>query len=386
MYSHLGREGKDGWGRSFYMAKALAKHGHEVTFLTTRQEISFFKINKRKYKDVNVMSFPDVIPGKLKSAGFGFISLLLKVFHAIGNKYDLVIADCGHRPSGLPCVTNRMVHKSIYFTEWWDYFGDDGYYKEKGVLFKLFYGKIETWAEIADKKNADGVVVLSTLMKERALKHGVTNVEIIPGGSLVQELKMHKHDSIENKRINFVYLGMSNGEVKELEPFLRAIGRSEFKNKVRFVTYGSFLSKTNLQKYNLSHIIDERGWIDFLESGDELKDSDVFVQIRRDNVISRAGWPNKLGDYLALGRPIIIFPYGDLEEFVKKHAQGFFTTDYNEEAIVFKIREILNNKLDFENMGIANRKVAESISWEKRAADILDFYSTTLTQKVTVKN
>ncbi|WP_324721857.1 glycosyltransferase [Salinimicrobium sp. HB62] len=378
MYSHLGREGKDGWGRSFYMAKALASHGHEVTFLTTRQERSFFTINKRKYNGVNIISFPDVIPGKLKSAGFGFISLFLKILHAIGNKYDLVVADCGHRPSGLPCIINRMAHNSLYFSEWWDYFGDEGYYKEKGFLFKLFYGKIETWAEIADKKNADGVIVLSTLMKDRALNHGVSNVEIIPGGSLVQELKRHNHGSLENKRINFVYLGMSNGEVNELEPFLKAIGRAEFKDKVRFVTYGSFLNETNLQKYNLSHVIDERGWIDYLESGDDLKDSDVFVQIRRDNVISRAGWPNKLGDYLALGRPILIYPYGDLNNFTKQYPAGFFVTQFDEEAIALKIHYILKRKKDFESMGLANRKVAEGISWEKRAADILKFYSATL--------
>ena len=30
LYSHFGREGKDGWGRSFYMAKAMAILGHEV--------------------------------------------------------------------------------------------------------------------------------------------------------------------------------------------------------------------------------------------------------------------------------------------------------------------------------------------------------------------
>src|SRR5690554_4170602 len=118
LYSHFGRKGKDGWGRSFYMAKAMANLGHDVVFLTTKENISFFKVEKENLYNVSVLSYPDFMPSKLKSSGFGFISLIGKLIYTATHKFDLVISDCGHRPSGLPCKLNRKIYKSIYLSEW----------------------------------------------------------------------------------------------------------------------------------------------------------------------------------------------------------------------------------------------------------------------------
>ena len=46
LYSHHGMKGKNGWGRTFYMAQGLADLGHDVTLLTINPKCSFFKINK----------------------------------------------------------------------------------------------------------------------------------------------------------------------------------------------------------------------------------------------------------------------------------------------------------------------------------------------------
>ena len=45
LYSHHGMKGKNGWGRTFYMAQGLADLGHDVTLLTINPKCSFFKIN-----------------------------------------------------------------------------------------------------------------------------------------------------------------------------------------------------------------------------------------------------------------------------------------------------------------------------------------------------
>ena len=44
LYSHHGMKGKNGWGRTFYMAQGLADLGHDVTLLTINPKCSFFKI------------------------------------------------------------------------------------------------------------------------------------------------------------------------------------------------------------------------------------------------------------------------------------------------------------------------------------------------------
>ena len=48
-----------------------------------------------------------------------------------------------------------------------------------------------------------------------------------------------------------------------------------------------------------------------------LNDIDIFLQLLDDNNMSRAGWPNKLGDYLAFGKPIILLPTEMLKNLLK---------------------------------------------------------------------
>ena len=52
LYSHHGMKGKNGWGRTFYMAQGLADLGHDVTLLTINPKCSFFKINTIIYQGV----------------------------------------------------------------------------------------------------------------------------------------------------------------------------------------------------------------------------------------------------------------------------------------------------------------------------------------------
>lgn len=376
LYSHFGREGKDGWGRSFYMAKAMANLGHEVVFLTNRPETSFLLAKKKNLHKVRVISFPDFLPAKLKSSGFGFVSIIGKLFFAATHKFDLVIADCGHRPTGLPCKLNRKIYGSTYLTEWWDFFGEGGYYDKKPFWFKLLYGRREKRNEIQDKLSADGVIVLSEQMKERAIEINVKNVIVVHGGCLIDEIKPTSVSTKSDTKINFCYIGMANSEIIELDPILSALTNKVVREKVRLVAYGSAIKAEYIEKYNLEGVIDERGWIDYLKDAEKLDDIDIFIQIRRDNIVSRAGWPNKLGDYMANGKPIIISPYGDLVDFVNKNPDGFITVKYDSQSILEKIKDILSMKYDLKQMGKRNREVAEKNSWESKAAQIIKFKST----------
>jgi len=381
LYSHFGREGKDGWGRSFYMAKAMANLGHEVVFLTNIEKFSFFRIAKKNIHNVKVIAFPDIIPSKLKSSGFGLLSIIGKILYSASHKFDLVIADCGHRSTGLPCKINRFLYKSTYFSEWWDYFGAGGYYDNKPLLFKILYGWIEKKAEINDKLNADGVIVLSELMKNRALQNGVKNVIIVHGGCLINEIKASRFNTKNDNKINFCYIGMAESEIIELDPFLKALSNPDFKNEIRFITFGSYLRPQIIEKYKLNGIVEERGWIDYLKNVDKLDDVDVYVQIRRNNILSIAGWPNKLGDYMSNGKPILLFPYGDLVSFISDNPDGFITVNYEIESISLKIKEIISGKYDLLKMGIINRGIAEKNSWESKALEIIKFRNNLIYEK-----
>ena len=78
---------------------------------------------------------------------------------------------------------NRLLRKSklndVFLTyewmkTWWDFFGKEGQYEYKHILFKLFVGKYELWSEVHNKKKADGVIALSNFTLKRAIENGIS--------------------------------------------------------------------------------------------------------------------------------------------------------------------------------------------------------------------
>ncbi|SMD44626.1 Glycosyltransferase involved in cell wall bisynthesis [Aquiflexum balticum DSM 16537] len=374
LYVHRGVEGKDGWGRSFFLASGMSKLGHSVTFMTTSFQRRFLKFEKKTIDGVLIYVFPDLLPLKLKASGFGIFSLFFKTVFVGFNKFDLIISDCGHRPSNFPAFINQFLFGSIHLTEWWDFYGDGGYYNEKPWYFRIFYGKLEKWLEIKSKKKADGVIVLSNWMFNKALSTGIKNVKIIHGGALTSKLKYQKPLPDRTGKIKLAYIGMADTELDLMIPFFNSLSDVRIKEKVIFLGFGNILNPLKKKQYGLDKILIEKGWIDYLNDTSVLEEIDVFVMIRKVNENALAGWPNKIGDYLALGRPILINPYGDLIDFVKDNPFGFIPVNFDEESIIQAIIKITSNKFDLIEMGEYNRALGESNSWEKKSGEIISFY------------
>ncbi len=283
---------KSGWGRTFSLARGLAERGNDVTIITTNPGVFIF-IKRKFINGVHVIIFPN------KLALTEGLSLLLKLIYVSQKKFDIVHSDSGHRPSsGWPCLLNRLIYKSKYIAEWWDFFGNGGQLENKPRLFKLFLGQFESWSELNDKRNADGIVVLSKYMRSRAIALGISKEEIaiVYGAADVSSIPPLKWANkriinLDDNKLVFGYIRMSDGEVPDLEPFLNAI--SAFKNQIVFVTYGKKLSDKYRKKYNLQNNFIESGWIDYSRDSALFEVVDIFVLIKKDNIINKAGWLNK---------------------------------------------------------------------------------------------
>lgn len=369
-------QGKNGWGRTFYMAKGLADLGHNVTLFTINPKTSFFKVKIKNFKGVKLVVLPDFFPPKIKSSGFAIWSTLFGLIYSLSHKFDFSISDCGHRFTSLPCKLNRKLYQSKYIVEWWDFFGKGGYLEKKNKLFKILYGSIESYMEISDKKKANAVIVLSSYMKNRAIENGIESnkIFIVPGGSITDDIKPIFPNKTRKgkKKIKFGYIGVDNNEIELLQPFIEALKVNNNNEKFQLILYGSQISDDKWQQKGLSEVAEYRGWLDYSKDISSLKDIDIFLQLLNDSNISKAGWPNKLGDYLAIGKPIILAPYGDITKFIEGQ-KGFFIVKYDSDNIANMLSHIsqLPNS-EFYNMGVSNYELAKTISWKNRAISIID--------------
>ena len=351
------------------MAQGLADLGHEVTLLTINPMCTFGGTKTIVSDNLRIKVLPDFFSKRIKSSGFAIWSTLWGVFYAVSHRYDVCIADCGHRFTSIPCKINRLVYKSLYISEWWDFFGKGGYYGAKSRLFKLLWGKIECKREILDKKKADAVIVLSSFMRDRAAQNGIdlSKVHIVSGGSIVRDVPpfypLRKTDGV----IKIAFIGINDFEIQSILPFINVLRKTQMKYKFRLILYGKSISADYCERYDLAEISEFRGWLDYRKNLLTLEDVDIFLQLRKDDNASKAGWPNKIGDYLAFGKPILLSPYGDLEDFVKGK-NGFFLVEYNEQSIYDILLKIAELPFDvLRRMGEENRKLAEEISWKSKA-------------------
>ncbi len=383
LISHVGIFKKAGWGRIFPLAAGLAKMGNQVTILTTNPKFSIF-IKKLILKDVNILIFPEVIPKRISKMGFGFLSLILKIRHVIFTRYDIVHSDNGHRPlSGIPCRINKRIYGSVYVAEWYDWYGKGGQFDTKRKLFKILLGRYELKYEIKDKKIADGVVVLSEVLrlraesikpKERIIKiHGGADVRVIP---FLYDNSLLRERYNLNDILTLGYINSESYRLAEFLPLINALNKNGLMDKVKILVFGE--SDLLYQKLpeEIRDQINFYGWIDYSKDFEVLQLIDVFFLFKEEILSNMAGWPNCIGDYLACGRPVLLNPVGDVVDFAEKYPYAFIKTTRSEDDIYNKIKYIIENKESIRERGIMIRKLAEDlISWERKVENFMFFMS-----------
>lgn len=379
---HHGIIKKNGWGRTFELARQLSLLGNEILFVTSSDKKGFLW-DVSIINGVKVIAFRDILPIKILKMGFGFISLINKLILASIVKCKIVHTD-SHRPSGYyPCLVNRFFAKSKYIIEWWDNFGETGQLANKKKIYKLILGKWERNVEIASKIKADGVVVLSDMMFEHAIANGISPKKIIKvqGGSDIDNiiyypLGMSKEKLKVEDKLTIGFIGDGDAEVNDLHPLFSVLKQLYLDFDVFFLNYGKAFSEKVKTMYDINDVVIECGWIDFSKDSSLLSATDVFVLIKKNDNINPYGWPNKFGDYLATGRAILLTPYGDLVDFILTYSPCVFISEYNESDIYETIREIVCKKEQLGYLGLKNRNISEGVcSWREKAKQLNDFYN-----------
>lgn len=378
LFVHYNIFKKRRWGRTFPLAKGAKQCGLDVTLLTINQKKGIGS-STQMLDGVKVIQHKDILPTIFINKGFGIFSILCRIFHVLTHRYEYVYIDCGEGINTGWIGKIAQWRGSVLISEWGDLLGKGGYYDNKPLYFKILYGWYYLWSERYFRKSADYTVVLSSMMKEHALKCGIEQekIKIIGGGAITDvityDYKPKKLIGVSEDTIVLGYIGIDTGELKDLIPLLNALKRDEFRNKFKLLTFGETLSHEIIERYELNDILINAGWIDFYNDYSLAQCADIFVLMKSQNIgLSSMGWPNKLGDYMAIGRPVLLNLYGDVESFSKEYPKGFITVQLSEDSICDQLRKIQNNMYDLKMMGLANREVAEKvISWKSRMNTLL---------------
>lgn len=367
------------WGRNFPLARAFERNGYNVTMLVTERRKSLKLYTVKECEGVKVICFNAILSARTRQLPIALftLSFWMRLIYAIFHKFDIVYSDCGETPcSGWPCLLNKWIYGSKYLSEYGDLLGRGGFYDMKPKTYKILFGIYYLWAITFFRKKADYTIVLSKVMGEYVVKEmGIPKEKVIlvPGGSLPERIEYKQPVKQPGEPIYLGYIGVDDGEIKGILPVLRIINE-KFKNKFIIKLFGSKLSDRIIKANSITDVIEEKGWVDVINGQEEVRKVDIFVLMKERLTTAVMGWPNKLGDYLTYGRPVMISPYGDLIEFVKEHPNGFIVVNRNNDKdIEEKLSAILNSDYDLQAMGAVNRELAETlISWDARIEKLLE--------------
>ena len=381
--SHYGiKDGGDanGFSRNINLFSELVKFGYEIEFLTTQKTGFKFPYTKEIRSGVTIIAFPEFFPLRFRKGGISPLSTFIKMCYTLFNKADIVYSDTGHRPnSGWPCYVNRFFHKSLYFSDWWEHYSKGGIYDDLPIPNKLTMGQFDNLFEIKNRTLADGCIVISRTLKKRAIVNRISesNILLLNTGSDVTNIPFFKINSQKEKfgisKDTFVIgiVGINREEINNNKYLVEGVKYlNDLGKKTILLTTGNIGNEV-IENSIIADKWVHFEWIPYEKFSVVISCADNFALMQIDNLRNRSRFPNKFGDYLSAGRPIISNLIGDLKYYANEFPECFYVVE-NEKAfdVLLKAHEEWKNKsVNYEGI----RKFAENNSWNNRASLLNDF-------------
>ncbi|MFZ5919718.1 MAG: glycosyltransferase family 4 protein [Chloroflexota bacterium] len=370
-------------GRSQVIGRHLVARGHKVTLMVTADERKFGTVES-EWDGVRVIEAPDLLWGKLRS-GWDPWALLNRTAYLRREKPDYDLVHCFEtRPTTIhPALYYARRHDLPLLSDWNDWWRDGIIDVLRPWWYPSVFGEYETYYEEAFRPACDGTTAISTALTRRAEGLGIPAERLyyLPGGTTPG---IHLNRAKEECRSRFglpledPILGFASADsFLDMELVLTAlpIVIRRFPSAKLILTGEVRASTLTLARKNgiLDHIVCT-GYVPNEDLPWWLGCADIFLLPFPNTVYNVGRWPNKVGLYMSLERPVVANPYGDIKALIEDHQVGL-AADVTAEDFAAKIIFLLENPAVACQLGRNGRKMAETTyNWETLVCGLEDFY------------
>ena len=374
-----------GFFRAYHWGRHLVKRGHSTTIMTISENNKLkFTINEKD--GVKIVKTPDLLKGSMRT-GWDIWDTIARSIFLSRQRFDIIHC-VDTRPNVVfPGLFLRAKNGGKLVMDWGDWWGRGGTIKERngGFLEKIFE-PIETFFEENFRKYADGNVVLSNVLKKRALSLGISSDSLItiPHGSdtfnIIPRSKKNSRVKLkfdQNKKI-MGYLGaIFQSDAELLVSSFRKV-KKQIPDAILLII-GNCKADFPVELLNNKSII-KTGKLDFAIMLDYISVCDIMLLPLKNTIANRGRWPSKVCDYLAVGKPVVATKVGDICQLFENKQAGFLSND-NVESFSKNIIQALG----LENLELnekSARKIAiEQLDWKILTKKLEKFYTKILNNK-----
>lgn len=368
--------------RSLSLAEGLVKLGHTVTLWTSAKKISFWPRFSSE-NGVVVAESIGILPYRFRKGGYDPFDIFFRCLVILFSECQ-VIQSFNHRPaSTIPALLKKIFFpKTKWFLDWADLWGKGGIADRRHGHFSFLTKNLDHYLEKLFVILPDCVTPISDdlVRKAKAIrgKHkqtfflgvGTHIDDIKPGSRQLARKKLHL--SLKSKILAYLYVGTYDEELLANTFIELRTARSD----VMLMLLGPELPVfEELIKPNavVSNSVLRLGIVSRKALSLHLAACDLMFLPFANTEINLGKFPNKMGDYLAAGRPIVSNPTGEVGKILKKEKVGkLFSEDPKKFAQ--GISKLLDDQKLMDTFGRNARLLAERLSWLAIAQQLEGFY------------
>ena len=227
-----------------------------------------------------------------------------------------------------------------------------------GVLKNKVLINLSLWLELFLYHRADRIMVNSPGYLEHVQLKGGQNVTLIPNGSDTTAFTPTKTIQIRNElgwkdKFILLYAG-AHGMSNDLPVVLQTAKLIEINDDIKIVFIGDGKEKNNLitlaESLRLSNVeflnpVPKNKITEYLQA------SDVCIAILKPIELYKTTYPNKVFDYMAAGKPIILAIDGVIREVIESADCGIFCEPGNPHAIANAVLEMYSHRNGLVKIG-----------------------------------
>ena len=251
------------------------------------------------------------------------------------------------------------------------------------VLYPQKYNSLYKWYELNRyHKLFDLILVMTTPLQEfySKLKKGNGKIEIIP-----MTVEPERFENILNEQLfqkpYFAYAGYLGDDKDGVDILIKAFGivAKEY-DDLLLVLIG--YSNNQVHHDNLIKLSKDNNIIDRVIFTGRIHRDEVpryfcnsigLLLARPDNIQAKGGFPTKLGEYLATGKPVVVTKVGEIPEYLKDNHNAFLAEPDSAESFALKMIELLMDKDNAYRVGINGKKLTEEVfNYKVQANHILE--------------
>jgi glycosyltransferase involved in cell wall biosynthesis len=387
-----------GGTRHYELARILAQRGHRVTVVAS--PISYLTGAQSAPRGIRLESAESGQITILRTYAYsaihrsflhrviGFLSFMATSFLA-GLKVSKVDLVWGTSPPIFQGVTAWLLArlKRVPFLlevrDLWPAFA-----VEVGVLKQPAIIRASEWLESFLYRHADQMIVNSPGFIDHVRARGGQDIELVPNGADPRMFDPHdrgaafrqKHD-LQGKFIA-LYAG-AHGLSNDLGILLEAAERLKDDTGIAIVLLGDGKEKPALMASAASRQLNNVTFIDSVpktEMAQALAASDLCIAILKPIPLYATVYPNKVFDYMAAGRPVLLAIDGVIREVVEKAQAGVFCSPGDPESLAAAIQKLSQDPQWVQSMGNCGREYIEAhfdrAALGERLAEIIEAIGT----------